>query len=400
MATRRTVCCLIFLLCAGFPTAASAAPFPCAKLQSLLAAVPAGPVFLASYPTAGDGPLQDTAFLYDNAAAAIALVGCGDVPAARRIGDAILFAQDHDRYWHDGRLRNAYTAGAVTRPVKLSGWWDPYQNRWFEDRYQVGSDTGNMAWAMLALLALDRTTNDPRYRAGAIRIGTWLEHWQDNRGPGGFTGGAFGHEPSPDALQWKSTEHNTDLAAAFTALAATTGDTHWLTPAHAAEAFVRAMWAPQTDRFAVGTATDGATRNPLLALDAQIWPLLALPNTARYASVLATAHTALSQSGGYAYSEARAGLWTEGTAQVALLASLCGRDREAAGLARVIATMRTKDGNYYAASTSALPTGFMLDTDPTKRREYFHIAHLAALAWAALAERRFNPFTGTHALAR
>ncbi len=380
-------------------SSAIAAPSPCATLQAQIAAAPIGPVFLASYPTAGPGPLQDTAFLYDNAAAAIALAGCNDIPAARRIGDAILFAQDHDRAWHDGRLRNAYLAGTPARPIKLSGWWDPHQNRWFEDRYQVGSDTGNMAWAMLALLALDRVTNDPRYRAGAVRLAAWLERWRDGKGPGGFTGGAFGHEPSPDTLRWKSTEHNTDLAAAYRALAQTTGDKTWLTPARAAESFVRAMWTK--DRFAVGTATDGVTHNPLLALDAQIWPLLALPDTARYAPVLATVHTELSQSGGYAYSEARDGLWTEGTAQVALLAALSGREQEAAALRAVITGMRTKDGSgYYASDRSALPTGFMLDTDPTKAREYFHIAHLAALAWAALAAQRFNPFTGAHALVR
>jgi hypothetical protein len=379
---------------------AAATPSPCTKLHTLIAAAPAGPAFLASYPTAGDGPLKDTAFLYDNAAATIALVACNDVLAARRIGDAILFAQIRDRAWHDGRLRNAYAAGSFSAPLKLSGWWDPYKNRWLEDRYQVGSDTGNMAWAMLALLALDRATNDPRYRAGAVRLGAWLERWRDTRGPGGFTGGTFGHEPSPDALQWKSTEHNTDLAAAFTALAETTGDKHWLAQAHAAEAFVRAMWMPDRTRFAVGTATDGATPNPLLALDAQIWPLLALRDTARYTSVLATVRRDLSQSNGYAYSEARDGLWTEGTAQVALLANLSGRPREAADLGKVIATMRTKDGGYYASSTSALPTGFMLDTDPTKPREYFHIVHLAALAWAALAERRFDPFTGSRMLPR
>jgi hypothetical protein len=395
----RSAAIFLALLFATIASPATAAPSPCTTLQSQLPTTPAGPVFLASYPTTGDGPLQATAFLYDNAAAVLALVGCNDIPAARRIGDAMLFAQTHDRAWHDGRLRNAYFAGTLARPVKLSGWWDPYQNRWFEDRYQVGSDTGNMAWAMLALLALDRMTNDPRYRAGAIRLGMWLQRWRNARGPGGFTGGAFGHEPSPDALSWKSTEHNTDLAAAYRALAQTTGDKHWLEPARAAEAFVRAMWT--RDRFVVGTATDGVTHNPLLALDAQIWPLLALPDTARYAPVLAIVHNELSQSDGYAYSEARDGLWTEGTAQVALLDALSGREREAANLRTVIATMRTKDGSgYYASNKSALPTGFMLDTDPTKAREYFHIRALAPLAWTALAAQRFNPFTGAHDLPR
>jgi hypothetical protein len=392
---------VLALLLALFATPAAASPpTPCATLSTLIDTTPPGPVFLASYPTAGRGPLQDTAFLYDNAVAAIALAGCNAVPRARRIGDAILLALENDRYWHDGRLRDAYLAGAASKPVKLSGWWDPMQNRFFEDGYQIASDNGNMAWAMLALLTLDRATSDPRYRAAALRIGAWVEQWRDTRGAGGFTGGTFGEEPSPTALKWKSTEHNTDLAAAFHALAATTGDTRWLADARAAETFVRAMWRPTCICFAVGSGEDGVTPNTLLALDAQIWPLLALNGTAQFAGVLTTVRQQLSQSGGYAYSEAREGMWTEGTAQMALLAALLGRRDEAATLTRAISKMRTPDGAYYASDRSALPTGFMLQTDPTKAREYFHIRHLAAAAWAALAERRFNPFTGGHALAR
>ena len=55
---------------------ASAAPLPtaCTHLSSAMASQPAGPVFLASYPTVKSGPLQGAAFLYDNAVAAIALV--------------------------------------------------------------------------------------------------------------------------------------------------------------------------------------------------------------------------------------------------------------------------------------------------------------------------------------
>jgi len=54
--------------------------------------------------------------------------------------------------------------------------------------------------------------------------------------------------------------------------------------------------------------------------------------------------------------------------------------------------MRAPEGGYYASNAPALPTGFMLDTDPTKPRQYFHIQALAPLAWAALVEQRFNPF--------
>jgi hypothetical protein len=149
----------------------------------------------------------------------------------------------------------------------------------------------------------------------------------------------------------------------------------------------------------VGTKEDGKTHNPYLALDAQIWPLLAIPGAAaRYANAVTTAKANLSQKGGFAYSEAKEGLWTEGTAQVALYLTLAGRNAEAQELAPAIAAMRTPDGSYYASSIEELPTGFMLETDPTQPRQYFHIAHLAALSWVAIASRRYNPFTRTNGL--
>jgi hypothetical protein len=344
-------------------------------------------VFLASYPAAPPGPLKDTAFLYDNAAAAIALTGCGEPAKAQRITDAILYALDHDRFWQDGRLRNAALAGAVgAGPLKLPGWWDPVHNLWVEDRYQVGSDVGNMAWAMLALL----TSADPKARAGAKRIGAWVAGWEDHRGAGGFTGGTFAHEPHPEVIAWKSTEHNTDLTAAFTRLGGTAQAT-------SARHFVEAMWNPACACFATGSGEDGVSVNPLLALDAQIWPLLALPGAVKgYGSVLGTVEKRLKVGAGYAYSQAGGGVWTEGTAQVGLLQALLGQDVK--GLAATIAAAQAPDGGFYASDVAELPTGFMLQTDPSKPRIYPRLSHLGATAWVALFEARFNPFTGTHAL--
>lgn len=396
----RALLICLFAASLSCASAVAAASFPCRELAAQFDASTA-PVFLASYPTAGPGPLKDTAFLYDNAVATLALIGCRDLAQARRIGDAMLRAQDHDRFWHDGRLRNAYLAGPLETPVKLSGWWDNVQNRWFEDSYQVASDNGNMAWAILALLALHRVTQDPRYAAGAMRIGTWTLQWQRHRGPGGFAGGTFGQEPSPSRNSWRSTEHNTDLAAAYTALARATGDKSWLAPARAATRFVRAMWRGSCRCYAVGTGLDGVTQNNLLALDAQIWPALALPHGAPpVATILATVDARFAQSGGYAYSEALEGLWTEGTAQVALLAALSGDKAKSIALAKVLDTMRTPRGGYYASDVPGLPAGFMLDTDPTKARQYFHIRALAPLAWAALVERKRNPFAAAGVLPR
>jgi hypothetical protein len=378
---------------------AKAQPSPaCATLAAAIKAEAPGPVFLASYPTVRSGPLQGVAFLYDNAVATIALEACGETGHAARIGDAMLAALARDRHWRDGRLRNGYLAGSVgPGPLKLAGWWDAKQNMWVEDRYQVGSDTGNMAWAMLALLTLERATGDRRYGQGARRIGGWLRQWRDPKEPGGFTGGAFAHEPAPVVWRWKSTEHNTDLAAAFTRLAQATGDSSWRIDARAAESFVHIMWRPECSCFGAGTGEDGATRNSYLALDAQVWPLLAIPGAAaRYPAAMTQEKLRVGE--GFSYGEAKAGFWTEGTAQMALLLALAGRDAEAARLLQAVEAMRAPGGSYYAAGSGELPTGFMLDTDPTQPRQYFRIPHLAALSWVALAQQRYNPFTATRAL--
>jgi len=390
-------------ICFSLGTALAAqasVPPPCSTLAGIIDTRASGPVFFPSYPTVDAGPLHGAAFLYDNAVATIALMACGQPQKAQRIGDAIVAALDRDRYWHDGRLRNAYLAGPVAPgPIKLPGWWDTKQNKWVEDQYQAGSDTGNIAWAILALLSLDRTTNHGRYRSAALRAGNWIVRWRSPVGAGGFTGGTFGDEPNPSIETWKATEHNTDIAAAFTGLAQVTGDAGWLRRAADAQRFVRAMWSAHCRCFAVGTALDGRTRNTYLALDAQIWPLLAIPGgTARYSGALRTARDRLSDHGGYAYSEALRGLWTEGTAQVALLLELSGRAADAQDLIRALAPMRSADGAYYASGTAQLPTGFMLETDPSQPRQYFHIVHLAALSWAAIASKTYNPFTRTKSL--
>jgi len=395
---------LTFLTAGMMGNAAHSEPAPsaCRHLAQRMKQEPAGAVLLASYPSEHGGPLSGAAFIYDNALAAIALSACGQLGEARRIGDALLLAMDHDRFWHDGRLRNAYAAGAInTQTVKLAGWWDPKMQKWLEDRYQVGSDTGNTAWAMLALLTLEMDTGDTRYRDGALRLAHWVEGTADVRGAGGFTGGQFGHEPTPQRVAWKSTEHNTDLAAAFRWLARTTGDAHWQERASAAQDFVTAMWRPESGYFAVGVTEDGVTLNPLLALDTQIWPLMAIPGAvSRYADALVTCERRLHYQTGYTYSEAGGGLWSEGTAQVIVLLELLHRDSAARAAQASLQTQRAEDGGFYASDVPATPTGFMLATDPTKPRVYFHLEHLGAAAWVALAEQRFNPFTGRSELPR
>ena len=108
-------CTAFIIIMAATPLRALATPeaSACGYLAGLIDKAPPGPLFLPSYPTVESGPLHGAAYLYDNAVAAIALVGCGERDKARRIGAAILWAIDNDRTWHDGRLRNAYAAGVV-----------------------------------------------------------------------------------------------------------------------------------------------------------------------------------------------------------------------------------------------------------------------------------------------
>jgi hypothetical protein len=404
---------LALLAISGISTVAAAAPAvdACAWLARQVSMQSSPAFFLASYPDAEPGPLRQAAFLYDNALATIALTGCDRLADARRIGDAMLLALDHDRFWHDGRLRNGYLAGTVsTAPLKLAGWWSSHDQRWLEDNYQAGSDSGNLAWAMLALLTLERYARDQdpgyhdgRYLAGAVRLGAWLAGRHDPRGAGGFTGGSFGSESAPRALQWKSTEHNIDLAAAFAWLAASSGDAHWRELSQSASRFVDAMWDGQRGAFDAGTREDGMTRNPLLALDAQVWPLLALPGAAaRYHQAYAQGAQRLRtrDSAGYAYSEAGGGAWTEGTAMTELLRKFLGSGAAVPAAVAAIGLARASDGGYFATTTAALPTGFMLDTDPAQPRVYRHLEHLAASAWVALCDRGFDPFTASRALPR
>jgi hypothetical protein len=118
----------------------------------------------------------------------------------------------------------------------------------------------------------------------------------------------------------------------------------------------------------------------------------------RYGSAVATLERQVRVDGGFAFGDARGGMWTEGTEQVALVMELSGRDAEARRAITAAQTMRAADGSYFATNARQLATGLPLDTDQSQSRQYFHLVHLAPAAWAALVERRYNPFTGTNRL--
>src|SRR3979411_1540970 len=157
--------------------------------------------------------LASTAFVYDNALAAIAMVACGNVRGASIIGNALSLAARHDRTFADGRLRNAYRPGPVGEgAAALPGGWDAKQNIWAEDPAQDGTSTGNVAWAALALLPVHDATHPGSFLAVPRHL---IDGVMANTASGsGFRGGFHGYDPQQVRLTWISTEHNVDVYAA------------------------------------------------------------------------------------------------------------------------------------------------------------------------------------------
>jgi hypothetical protein len=352
-------------------------------INAALAAAPPGPVLLNSFivdpgpnPEDFDLTQANAAYVYDNALAGLALLAAGNRAGASRIGQALAIAQAHDRFYRDGRLRNAYMAGAMTAPAKLPGWWDARAERWNEDPYQAGAQTGPVAWAMLLWAALGLA--DPANRAG-----DWLD--DQLRAGAGYYGGFYGFEPTPLKLTWQSTEQNTDLVAAFRRLGRAEDAGH-------AAIFVAAMLHDGV--FQAGTAPDGG-RNPLLAADAGTWPYLAgIGSAASARRAIAT----LRHGAGIGFSAASTGIWPEGTAFAALALARQG-DPAANEFMATVAANIAPCGYVYASVAPSLATGLTVGPSlqpgvPPQNFNYYRRPALAPTAWAALAALDVNPLSG------
>ena len=367
----------------------------CNAIAARVDALPGNtPLLLRSYDSPrGQGapalaPLRSAAFTYDNALAVIALLACGRLPEAERIGEALRLAA-----MHDSRLRNAYRAGVVEGSQPLpNGWRDARQNRWvdaareYAGAYQDGTSCGNVAWAALALLALHHATGETRWRDAAVHLADWVvAHASDTHGSAGFDGGIESFLLVPKRATWKSTEHNIDLVALFDWLqriAAPGND--WKAQAARARAFVDAQWDAASGHFWTGTEGDGTTplRSPS-ALDVQLWAQL-LPDAPkawrRALDWVARKHAV---HGGFDFTDRRDGMWTEGTAQAALVYRQIGDDAEANRLLASVARQMSPGGFLYATPQPHITALYSL---------YYHQPCLAATAWAAIAAANRNPY--------
>jgi len=403
---KRSVVTLMCIATMSSAVAANASPdsqraASCAPLAGAVASQAAGSeaAFVRSYEHAGDesrlpAGLASTAFVYDNALAAIALVACGNVKSATIIGNALSLAARNDRTFKDGRIRNAYRPGPVSKgPPALPGWWDDNQRIWAEDAAQDGSSTGNVAWAALALLTLHQATKQETFLADAERLIDWVIA---NVSTGsGFRGGFHGYDPQQVRVTWISTEHNVDVYAAAAWLFRLTSERKYADAASEARQFLERAF--DVDHFLLGTKPDGNLADPsMLALDVQLWPWMAIPDApAQWRSALNFAATHLAVADGFDFNGDRDGLWVEGTAQASLAYRIAGDPRRSAQLLTTLEADRTPSGFLNATRGARVSTGLSIDPTATEADFfYFRRPHLGATAWATLAATTWNPFTG------
>ncbi len=360
-------------------------------------------------------PLANTSYVYDNALALIAYVARGateDLQRAKILADTLVYVLENDRSYDDGRIRNGYMSGDISDPpdykAKLPGWWDIQAQEWYEDEFNVSTHTGNVAWAMLALITYYDASNDESYLNAALKMGEWVEtNTRDERGSGGYTGGVKGWETTnvnpgpPTKLMYKSTEHNIDLYPAFQRLYEITGKEVWKERADHARQFVDAMWENRSGFFWTGTGTDGASINTdNVPTDVQAWAVMAMPDDLTYRRGLdwALGHCELEKDGfkGFDFNcdvpdRELDGIWFEGTAQMALSFKFNNSsDRAQIYLDEIkkaqIGGINSNGKGIIAASHDHVSTGFDW--------EYFSRLHVGATAWYIFAELGYNPYWG------
>jgi hypothetical protein len=325
-----------------------------------------------------DAVTYDDALFVD---AALAQGTPDDVARAKVVGDAFLYVQAYDKAG-DGRLRAAYAPKPLRNPGDIK----------VDDNT---SDVGNMAWVGQALVQLYAKTSDSAYLNGALKLAQWLQtNTYDTRGHGGYTGG---YTARGGKIRWKSTEHNVDIYAFFTMLAAESGQSDWIARAAWAKGFVASMWDARAGRFFVGTLDNGVTPNkPFKPEDVNSWSYLAFQNPQWAASPSwDVTHLAVDRGGfnGVSFcSGDRLGVWFEGTSHLADALEL-RNERGDAGQARTyvddVAYAQSNGPNGDGLGVIAASINGLRDCDGDK---YFASLHVGATAWYIMAVGKANPF--------
>jgi hypothetical protein len=367
-----------------------------------------------------DYVFRNTAYTYDNSVAILAFLADGSKDSIRRarvVGDAFVYAADHDRTYTNHQIRTAYSTGDIALfpgwlangkagTVPISGFYDLQSQAYEEVADNLDIDTGNNAWAMIALLALYQETLDTNYLTTAQAIGQVINTFRSDTGTyQGFLGGIWNAESSsPSNRAYASTEHNLDIYAAFSRMYQITGDPAWSDGAEHAREFVEAMWDDSLGCYLAGTT--GGIPNELndmqgqLPLDTQTWSVLALTNAlALHPQLLTNAeavhHCDFDGFSGYDFNDDKDGVWFEGTGQMSVAYAFGGNLVQALTIAgtlrdaqQIPAPIGDGDG-MVAASHDGVTSGFNF--------VYYRRLHLGATSWNIFAQLGFNPYYQTFA---
>ncbi len=152
---------------------------------------------IQSYVETPTHPNDYTAWVYDNDLALLALIKRGapeDMSRAKILADALVWVQNHDQDFSDGRIRDGYWANSLSSGNNSS-------------IKSPGSGTGNMAWTIIALVRYYEVTGNTTYLNAAERLGNWINDSYDIRSAGGYTGGYEGW----DAIKIDGNPQNTTL---------------------------------------------------------------------------------------------------------------------------------------------------------------------------------------------
>jgi hypothetical protein len=376
------------------------------RFEGDIASQKGAPRLIKSYETdtrrnADEKYIANAAFSYDNALAAMAFISEDMREEAEALLDAFCYSIDNDRF--RPIVRNAYAYGDI-RPfpgwesgARLPGWYDTESSAYFEDRYQVGTNTGNSSYVALALLQYYCRYGNEKYLDHAKSIMDWVElNCSRNRGfIAGFDGNSEGGGSAPSLLSYKSIEHNIDAYAAFKILYTVTGEDRYKNAYENALSFIDYTYNEDKGYFYIGTIGDGVTLNKdIVVLDAQVWSALALRDGFKpYEKALDRAISMHTAEGGFPFYEENegGGYWPEGTAFTALALRLFGHDAEAMGALCAMQAAQLESGGFPAATVPALNTGiYLFNGEPWT---YGQIPHIAPAAWYVMAVNGFDPYT-------
>jgi hypothetical protein len=371
------------------------------------------------------GVLHNSAQVYDQAVVLLAFLARhqpDDLRRAELLARALVEAQHKDRTFKDGRLRNAYAGGELIDPdmgtTRLPGSYDWSTRKFVEDENFAGTDTGNMAWAALALVQahalLPKRAGDPFLNA-AVSLARWIVVNTKVEDPlGGFSGGVQGFERAPGVPEgqqrkdYRATEHNIDLVALFAHLAAAASDPeesgHWTAQMIHARSFVDKMRAGgAASPYWTGTSGGAGMEinKSVVPLDVQTWSVLSTRDPGQSIGALDWALTNCTESGHRDAFDFNChdgdGAWWEGTAQVAAALQWLMRDSDAAPMLERLRVAQLKDtpavGALPAASRCGLTTGFSRTRNgKTEPWVYTNWPHIGATAWFILAALGVNPY--------